>query len=323
MEEYRQKDILVTGGAGFIGSNFIKFILNNTSYHITNVDKLTYAGNSSNMVNFDKHSRYRFFHCNIADNEQLKRVFDKKYFAIINFAAETHVDRSIENAAPFIETNIKGTFNLLNYVIHGKAEKYIQISTDEVYGSLSEDEPSFTEKSPLSPNNPYSASKASADLLVRSFYKTYQIPVMITRCSNNYGPHQHTEKFIPKIIQHALQEKKIPLYGDGMNIRDWLFVEDHCRAISMVLENGKPGEIYNIGGDCEKTNKEVILSILNILGKSKDLIEHVTDRKGHDRRYSINFQKIYKQIGWQPAVSFDDGIRKTIDWYKHNLGREK
>ena len=320
MADYRQKEILVTGGAGFIGSNFIQYILKNTSYTITNVDKITYAGNWKNMISFHSNSRYRFFQCDIANNEELKKVFEKKYFAIINFAAETHVDRSIENAAPFIETNIQGTFNLLNYVLQGKAEKYIQISTDEVYGSLTEKAPSFTEKSPLSPNNPYSASKAAADLLVRSFYQTYQIPVMITRCSNNYGPHQHGEKLIPKIIQHALQEKKIPLYGDGMNIRDWLFVEDHCSAITMVLEGGIPGEIYNIGGNCEKTNKEVIQFILDILGKPRNLIEHVTDRKGHDRRYSINYEKISAQIGWKPTVSFEEGIRKTIEWYKHHLG---
>ena len=320
MADFRQKEILVTGGAGFIGSNFIQYILKNTSYTITNVDKITYAGNWKNMISFHSNSRYRFFQCDIANNEELKKVFEKKYFAIINFAAETHVDRSIENAAPFIETNIQGTFNLLNYVLQGKAEKYIQISTDEVYGSLTEKAPSFTEKSPLSPNNPYSASKAAADLLVRSFYQTYQIPVMITRCSNNYGPHQHGEKLIPKIIQHALQEKKIPLYGDGMNIRDWLFVEDHCSAITMVLEGGIPGEIYNIGGNCEKTNKEVIQFILDILGKPRNLIEHVTDRKGHDRRYSINYEKISAQIGWKPTVSFEEGIRKTIEWYKHHLG---
>ncbi|MET3698875.1 dTDP-glucose 4,6-dehydratase [Bacillus oleivorans] len=320
MGDYRQKEILVTGGAGFIGSNFIEYMLNHTSYNITNVDKLTYAGNMINTKSFYTNSRYRFFQCDIANNEQLKGVFDKNYDAIINFAAETHVDRSIKNAAPFIETNIKGTFNLLNYVLHGKADQFIQISTDEVYGSLNEIEPSFTENSPLSPNNPYSASKASADLLVRSYYQTYHLPVMITRCSNNFGPHQHTEKFIPKIIHHALQDKDIPLYGDGKNIRDWLYVEDHCRAIYMVLEHGKPGEIYNIGGACEKTNKEVILFILDILGKSTDLIRYVTDRKGHDRRYSINYEKINYQIGWRPTVSFEDGIEQTIAWYKNNLG---
>lgn len=314
-----QKNILVTGGAGFIGSNFIAHMLKNSAYHITNVDKLTYAGNIQNTKGFHTNKRYRFFKADIADQNQLKIVFDRKYEAIINFAAETHVDRSIECAEPFITANITGTLNLLHFVLHEKAAKFIQISTDEVYGSLAGDEPAFTEKSPLSPNNPYSASKASADLLVRSYYQTYNLPVMITRCSNNYGPHQHPEKFIPKIITHAIQNKEIPLYGDGQNIRDWLFVEDHCRAIHLVLEQGTPGEVFNIGGGCEKTNKEVIFHILDLLGKSKDLIRHVTDRKGHDRRYAIHFEKIHTQMGWKPSTSFEDGIKKTIDWYKVKL----
>ncbi|WP_223596644.1 dTDP-glucose 4,6-dehydratase [Neobacillus bataviensis] len=315
-----QKEILVTGGAGFIGSNFIEYMLRNTDYNITNVDKLTYAGNMLNMKDFSTDGRYRFFQFDIAIKEQLRMVFDRKYDAILNFAAETHVDRSIENAEPFIKTNIHGTLNLLNFVLQGKAKKLIQISTDEVYGSLNENDFPFTEKSPLSPNNPYSASKASADLLVRSYYQTYQLPVIITRCSNNYGPHQHTEKLIPKIITQALQEKEITLYGDGKNVRDWLYVEDHCRAIHKVLEQGQPGDLFNIGGACEKTNEEVASYILDLLGKSKDLITHVTDRKGHDRRYSINFGKIKTKIGWHPTFSFEEGIKKTIDWYKRKLG---
>jgi dTDP-glucose 4,6-dehydratase len=315
------KEILVTGGAGFIGSKFIEYTLKNTPYSITNVDKLTYAGNLQNTNSFRKNNKYRFFQYDIANKEQLEQVFDRKYEAIINFAAETHVDRSIKEAEPFIQTNIQGTLNLLTSILQGKANRMIQISTDEVYGSLAENEPSFTELSPLSPNNPYSASKAGADLLVRSFYQTYQLPVMITRCSNNYGPHQHIEKFIPKVITQALQDKEIPLYGDGGNIRDWLFVEDHCRAIHMVLEQGRPGDVFNIGGACEMTNKEVIEMILDLLGKSTSLIQHVADRKGHDRRYSINFEKINAAQGWKPTVSFEEGIRKTIEWYRQEWGR--
>ncbi|MCM3571045.1 dTDP-glucose 4,6-dehydratase [Neobacillus mesonae] len=315
-----QKNILVTGGAGFIGSNFISYMLKNSAYDITNVDKLTYAGDIQNTKDFLTNKRYRFFKADIADKDQLKIVFDRKYEAIINFAAETHVDRSIVSAEPFIMANVTGTLNLLHFILQEKAAKLIQISTDEVYGSLAEDEPAFTEMSSISPNNPYSASKASADLLVRSYYQTYKLPVMITRCSNNYGPHQHPEKFIPKIITHALQNKEIPLYGDGQNIRDWLYVEDHCSAIHLVLDHGTPGEVFNIGGACEKTNKEVILHILDLLGKPKDLIHHVTDRKGHDRRYSIHFEKIHTQFGWRPTVTFDEGIKKTINWYKHKWG---
>jgi dTDP-glucose 4,6-dehydratase len=311
-----QKNILVTGGAGFIGSNFIAYMLKNTAYHITNVDKLTYAGNLQNTKGFFRNKRYRFLKADITDQNQLKCVFDRKYEVIINFAAETHVDRSIESAEPFITANITGTLNLLHFILQEKAAKFIQISTDEVYGSLAADDPAFTEKSPLSPNNPYSASKASADLIVRSYYQTYKLPVLITRCSNNYGPHQHTEKFIPKIITHALQNQEIPLYGDGQNIRDWLFVEDHCRAIHLVLEQGTAGEVFNIGGACEMTNKEVVIHILDLLGKPKHLIRHVTDRKGHDRRYSIDFEKIHTQTGWKPTTSFAEGIKKTIDWYK-------
>ncbi|MBS4216901.1 dTDP-glucose 4,6-dehydratase [Bacillus sp. FJAT-49711] len=311
------KELLVTGGAGFIGSNFINYLLKNTDYHITNVDKLTYAASSHNMEKLNASNRYRFFHVDIANENELETVFDTKYMAIINFAAETHVDRSIINPDPFIHTNIKGTLNLLNYVLNEKAEKMIQISTDEVYGSLNEFDSPFTENSHIAPNNPYSASKASADLLVRSYFKTYQIPVIITRCSNNYGPHQHPEKLIPKVITQALQNKEITLYGDGKNIRDWLYVEDHCRAIHLVLEHGSSGEIFNIGGTAEKTNKEVISYILTLLGKSEELIRYVPDRKGHDRRYAMNYDYIHSKIGWKPMTSFEEGIKETIKWYKN------
>lgn len=315
------KQLLITGGAGFIGSNFITYLLKHSTYSITNIDALTYAGHIDNMKSFDQYSNYRFIKCDISDSESLNQAFDQRYEAIINFAAESHVDRSIENANPFINTNINGTLNLLHAVKDGKAKKMIQISTDEVYGSLRKDDFPFTEQTPLAPNNPYSASKAGADLLVRSFYKTYQLPLVITRCSNNYGPNQHREKFIPKVISSALHDQKIPLYGDGLHIRDWLFVEDHCRAIHAVLEHGEAGEVYNIGGGSERTNKEIIKVILDYLNKDYSLIEHVEDRKGHDRRYAINWGKIYKELGWEPKVSFKDGLILTIDWYKEYNGK--
>ncbi|MGD6793060.1 dTDP-glucose 4,6-dehydratase [Metabacillus indicus] len=314
------KHVLISGGAGFIGANFIAYLLKNTDYTITNADCLTYAASSENIQPFNNSTRYRFIPYDIscAGNEFL--LFDQKYEVIINFAAETHVDRSISDASPFITTNINGTFHLLQAVLTGKASKMIQISTDEVYGSLSRSEPPFTEQSALLPNNPYSASKASADLLVRSYYQTHSLPVIITRCSNNYGPMQHLEKFIPKVITHALNDKKIPLYGDGMNIRDWVFVEDHCRAIHMVLEQGEAGEVYNIGGNTEKTNREVIEEILKQTGKDINLIEYVEDRKGHDRRYAIDSSKIEKDLGWSPSISFHEGIKRTIEWYRQRLG---
>jgi dTDP-glucose 4,6-dehydratase len=309
------KHLLVTGGAGFIGSNFIAYLLKNTDYHITNVDSLTYAGSCKNIKAFDLSNRYRLIKCDIGESHELNSVFDQEYSAIINFAAESHVDRSINDATPFIHTNIKGTFNLLQAVLSGKAHRMIQISTDEVYGSLAAEDPSFTEATPLAPNNPYSASKASADLLVRSYYKTHHLPLIITRCSNNYGPMQHTEKLIPKIITNAMNNKEIPLYGDGLNIRDWIYVEDHCRAIHLVLEKGIPGEVYNIGGSEEKTNLDVIQTILTKLGKGNELVKKVEDRKGHDRRYAMDSSKITKELGWKPTDSFNEGITKTIDWY--------
>lgn len=310
------KHLLVTGGAGFIGSNFISYLLRNTEYYITNVDSLTYAANLENLKPFENSKRYRFSKCDIRNETELNAIFNQEYEAIINFAAESHVDRSINDASPFIKTNINGTFHLLQAVLSGKARKMIQISTDEVYGSLQPTDPAFTEVTPLAPNNPYSASKASADLLVRSFHQTHQIPLMITRCSNNYGPMQHLEKFIPKTITNALQNSDIPIYGDGLNIRDWIYVEDHCRAIHLVLEKGVHGEVYNIGGSEEKTNREVIEEILNQLGKRDNLIRYVEDRKGHDRRYTMDSSKIMRELGWRPTVSFHEGIQKTIEWYQ-------
>jgi dTDP-glucose 4,6-dehydratase len=308
------KHILITGGSGFIGSHFIRFLLENTSDTITNIDALTYAANQENTKQFEDNPNYRFMKVDITNNSQLDKAFDQTYDLIINFAAESHVDRSIENSESFVHTNVLGTYHLLEKVLHGKGAKMLQISTDEVYGSKEGDQ-TFTENHLLAPNNPYSASKASADLLVRSFYKTHQIPVMVTRCSNNYGPNQNPEKLIPKVIEHSLHNKPIPVYGDGMNIRDWLFVEDHCSGIYTVMKKGLPGEIYNIGGSNEKSNIEIVETILHHMGKSYDLISFVTDRKGHDRRYGIDWSKMKNKFDWEPATSFNKGIKKTIDWY--------
>jgi dTDP-glucose 4,6-dehydratase len=279
------------------------------------VDALTYASNSGEIHELAKNKRIRFFPYDITNEDQLLSIRDRKYEAIIHFAAESHVDNSIKDAEPFINTNIKGTYHLLKLLQEGYAKKMIHISTDEVYGSLEESDPPFTEQSPISPNNPYSATKASSDLLARSFYHTHKLPIIITRCSNNYGPFQNPEKFIPTIIQQAFYSQKIPVYGDGQQVRDWLFVEDHCRAIKLVLENGRVGEVYNIGGGNEKTNIEVVTQILRALSKSEELIQFVEDRKGHDRRYAINSNKIKKELGWEQQYSFDEGIRKTISWY--------
>lgn len=313
-----RQEILITGGAGFIGSNFIRYLLSKPAYKITNIDSLTYAGNIETIKQFDKDPNYRFMQCDISDSNHFKMVFDRQYDMIINFAAESHVDRSIENALPFVNTNVLGTVHLLQAVLAGKAKKMIQISTDEVYGSLNDQESPFTEQTPLAPNNPYSASKASADLFARSFINTYNLPIITTRCSNNFGPYQHSEKLIPKVIISALKNQKIPLYGDGMNRRDWLYVKDHCGAIERVMEAGEPGEVYNIGGGFECTNKEVILLILNYLGKSETLIEYVDDRKGHDCRYAINSSKIKQQLNWQPSYSFHESLIETIEWFKQN-----
>ncbi|MEH6948631.1 dTDP-glucose 4,6-dehydratase [Bacillus sp. JJ634] len=315
------KHLLVTGGAGFIGANFIEYVLKHSNYHITNVDLLTYAGNLDNTSSFQRSNRYRFIQADIGNSSEVVKVFDQNYHAIVNFAAESHVDRSIEDAFPFIHTNIYGTYNLLQAVLLGKAQKMLQISTDEVYGSLGMNDSPFTETTSLTPNNPYSASKASADLLVRSYFNTYQLPLIITRCSNNYGPMQHEEKFIPKVITNAFNHSTIPVYGDGLNIRDWIYVEDHCRAIHMVLEKGEFGEVYNIGGLEEKTNVEIVKLILNHLGIGKQLIRYIPDRKGHDRRYAMDSTKILRELGWLPRVSLNEGIQRTIEWYR-NAGQK-
>tara|TARA_Y100000004_G_C8889528_1_gene401332 strand:- start:179 stop:1099 length:921 start_codon:yes stop_codon:yes gene_type:complete len=303
--------ILVTGGCGFIGSNFIKHMLNNYDYPIWNVDKLTYAGSENNIGELKEHPNYQFHQADINEYATLHYMIrENKIDTIINFAAESHVDRSIENSDEFIHTNINGTHTLLKLMHEFSVKKFIQISTDEVYGTLSEDDEPFTEDTPLAPNSPYAASKASADLLCRSFYETYKYPIMITRCSNNYGPNQHPEKLIPLMIQKAKKGEKLPVYGDGRNIRDWIHVQDHCEAIDVVLHNGRNGEVYNIGGQDEKRNIEIVNTIMSSLGGE---IEYVEDRKGHDWRYAMNTEKIEFTLDWEPKISFKNGIEELLN----------
>lgn len=312
------KNILVTGGAGFIGSNFIRYMLNKYDYKIVNLDLLTYAGNISSLDDIKNNKNYTFVKGDICDNLLVDRlVSENSIDIIINFAAESHVDRSIINPDIFVMTNVLGTQNLLEIAKKYKIEKFFQISTDEVYGSLGATG-YFTEETPLSPNSPYSASKAGADLLVLSYYHTFGLNVNITRCSNNYGPYQFPEKLIPLFITNAMDDRQVPLYGDGLNVRDWLFVEDHCSAIDSVLHKGEKGEIYNVGGNNEKTNKYITDIILNYLKKNDSLIKYVQDRLGHDRRYAIDASKIKKELGWQPSYVFEEAIVKTIQWYLNN-----
>lgn len=310
------KSYLITGGAGFIGLNFVKLLLQDTDVRLTVFDKLTYASHPEEMDELLKLSHFRFIQGDITLQHELDQAFDEVYDAIIHFAAESHVDRSIESAEPFIQTNVLGTYRMLEAVLKGKAKKLIHISTDEVYGDLEPDDPAFTEQTPLSPNNPYSASKASSDLLVKSYIHTHQLPAMITRCSNNYGPYQHEEKLIPTIIRKAVNGENIPIYGDGQQIRDWLYVEDHARAVKQVLENGTAGQVYNIGGGNEKTNLDLTKTILSQLGISHDQIAFIQDRKGHDRRYAIDASKLKGELGWMQETSFEEGIEKTINWYR-------
>ena len=327
------RNLLVTGGAGFIGSNFIYYMLYRYSnIQLVNLDALTYAGNLENLTKIAADSRYTFVKGDIRDRQLVESLFDRFHFdAIVNFAAESHVDRSITDPELFLTTNVIGTQTLLNVAKrHWSLEpdnkycrsyrsgvKFLQISTDEAYGSLGEDG-LFTENTPLSPNSPYSASKASADLIVRAYHETYGMPVNITRCSNNYGPYQFPEKLIPLMINNCKSEKSLPIYGDGMQVRDWLYVEDHCSAIDIVLQKGKPGEVYNIGGNNERANIEIVKLIISYLGKPESLIAYVQDRPGHDRRYAIDNTKITTELGWEPAYRFDDGIVKTIQWYLQN-----
>lgn len=310
-------NILVTGGAGFIGSNFVRYMVEKYSdYHIINLDALTYCGNLENLKDIEDKDNYTFVKGDIRDKAIVDELVEKSDY-VINFAAESHVDRSIADPEIFIKSNVLGTQVLLNAAKEHGVEKYIQISTDEVYGTLGKTG-YFTEDTPLQPNSPYSASKAGGDLIARAYFETFGLPVNITRCSNNYGPYQFPEKLIPLMISNALEDKKLPVYGDGKNVRDWLHVHDHCSAIDLVLHEAKPGEVYNIGGNNEKQNIEIVKLILGELGKDESLIEFVTDRLGHDRRYAIDSTKIQEELSWKPEYTFEVGIRKTIQWYLDN-----
>ena len=314
--------IIVTGGAGFIGSNFVHHMVNKyPDYEIINLDLLTYAGNLENLKPVENRPNYRFVKGDIADRKFIFDLFEKeKPDMVVNFAAESHVDRSITDPEAFVRTNVMGTTTLLDACRTYGIKRYHQVSTDEVYGDLPLDRPDlfFTETTPLHTSSPYSSSKAGADLFVLAYHRTYGLPVTVSRCSNNYGPYHFPEKLIPLMILNALEDKPLPVYGDGKNVRDWLYVEDHCRAIELILENGRVGEVYNVGGHHEKQNIEVVKTILHALGKSEELIAFVKDRPGHDRRYAIDPSKIHRELGWLPQTSFEDGIQTTVEWYLQN-----
>jgi len=308
--------LLVTGGAGFIGSNFVRYMLERyPECRVLNLDKLTYAGNLENLSGLETDTRHEFIHGDICDGTLVGDILGKGVDAVVNFAAETHVDRSILHSSEFVHTNVLGTLNLLDACRKHKVPRLIQISTDEVYGSLG---PSgmFSEQSPVAPNSPYAASKASADLLVRSYCRTHEFPGIITRCSNNYGPYQFPEKLIPLLISNAMADMALPIYGDGLNVRDWIHVRDHCSAVDAVLHQGKNGEVYNIGGRQELPNLDVARMILKALGKKESLITYVEDRPGHDRRYAIDSSKIENELDWHTSISFEAGLEETIDWYR-------
>ncbi|MGN8772099.1 dTDP-glucose 4,6-dehydratase [Paenibacillus barengoltzii] len=310
--------LLVTGGAGFIGSNFVLYMLKqHPNYQIINVDALTYAGNLENLKSVEGNPNHAFVKADITDAKAMDKLISQGVDVIVNFAAESHVDRSILEPDIFVKTNVLGTQVLLDAAKKHGVKKFVQVSTDEVYGTLGETG-LFTEETPLAPNSPYSASKAGGDLLVRAYHETFGLPVNITRCSNNYGPYQFPEKLIPLMISRALADEALPVYGDGLNIRDWLYVEDHCSAIDLVIHQGRDGEVYNIGGNNERTNLHIVRTILEQLGKPESLIKHVQDRPGHDRRYGIDPTKIMKELGWKPKHSFETGIKETIRWYLDN-----
>ncbi|QHS23469.1 dTDP-glucose 4,6-dehydratase [Virgibacillus sp. MSP4-1] len=315
-----KKKVLVTGGAGFIGGNFVQYMVHKyPDYEIYNLDLLTYAGDLTKHREIEKNANYHLIQADIADHETILPLFEREQFDfVVHFAAESHVDRSITDPGVFVRTNVLGTQVLLDAAKHVGIEKFVHISTDEVYGELDFNPATFfTEQTPLQPNSPYSASKASSDLLVRSYHETYNLPVNITRCSNNYGPYHFPEKLIPLTISRVLNNEKVPVYGDGKNIRDWLHVYDHCAAIALVLHDGVNGEVYNIGGHNERTNLEVVQTIIKALGKSEELIEFVEDRLGHDKRYAIDPAKL-EQLGWEPKYRFESGIEQTIQWYLEN-----
>ncbi|AZH31402.1 dTDP-glucose 4,6-dehydratase [Paenibacillus sp. M-152] len=310
--------LLVTGGAGFIGSNFVLYMLKqHPDYEIVNVDALTYAGNLENLKSIENHPKHSFVKVDITDTQTIDQLMQQGIDVVVNFAAESHVDRSILEPEVFVKTNVLGTQVLLDAAKKYKITKFVQVSTDEVYGTLGETG-LFTEETPLQPNSPYSASKAGGDLLVRAYHETFGLPVNITRCSNNYGPYQFPEKLIPLMISRALNDQQLPVYGDGLNIRDWLYVEDHCSAIDLVIHQGKLGEVYNIGGNNERTNVHIVKTVLEELGKPESLISYVQDRPGHDRRYGIDPTKTMNELGWKPKHSFETGIKETIRWYLDN-----
>jgi dTDP-glucose 4,6-dehydratase len=309
--------ILITGGCGFIGTNFIRRVLKRYDYNVINLDKLTYAGNLENLKDCESNEKYTFVRGDISSGPDLEKVFEAPIDIIVNFAAESHVDRSIMEPDSFVRTNINGTFSLLEMARKKNIRRFIQISTDEVYGSLGKTG-AFREDTPLKPNSPYSASKTSADLLAMAYYKTFGMPVIITRCSNNYGPYQFPEKLIPLIITNAMADKELPVYGDGLNVRDWIHVKDHCAAIDLVMHEGEEGNVYNIGASNERTNIEIVKIVLALLGKPESLIRYVKDRPGHDRRYAIDSGKISARLGYSPSVDFAEGMRETVEWYVAN-----
>jgi len=312
------KKVLITGGCGFIGSNFIRYLLELGDYEIINLDALTYAGNLENLSDLEGDKRYEFVRGRIEDSKLVNDLCPRVDF-VVHFAAESHVDRSIDDAQPFVKTNILGTQVLLDGALRSqRLKRFLHVSTDEVYGSLTSDEPPFKEDDPLLPNSPYAASKASSDLLVRAAWKTHGLPVVITRCSNNYGPYQFPEKFIPLLIINCVENRPLPVYGDGENIRDWIYVKDHCQGLVAALENGKDGEVYNLGGECELKNIDVVRTILEKLGKPESLIRYVKDRPGHDRRYAMNINKARNELNWAPVTRFSSGISETIEWYLKN-----
>jgi dTDP-glucose 4,6-dehydratase len=322
-QERTMSGILVTGGAGFIGSHFIRTLIQERNDIIVNLDALTYAGNRANNSDVEKNKKYIFVHGDINDRQKLKELFDTyEITAVVNFAAESHVDRSIEDPSVFLETNILGTQALMDVAkeawqietgTYKEGTRFLQISTDEVYGSLQEGK--FTEESPIQPNSPYSASKAAADLLALSYYKTYGFPVVVTRCGNNFGTHQHPEKLIPLMVKQAMLNKQLPVYGDGMQVRDWIHVKDHCRAIALVLKKGTLSQVYNIGGNNEVTNMKIVKTILKITKRPETLISHVQDRLGHDRRYAVDHTKLTKELNWEPKADFSEELEVAIQWY--------
>ncbi len=310
------KRILVTGGAGFIGSNFVHWALAHWSdVHLVNLDVLTYAGNLANLSEAEDNTRYTFVRGDVVDATVLDTVMADGVDAVVNFAAESHVDRSLMSSEPFVRTNVVGTQQLLDAARRHDVARFLQVSTDEVYGSLGP-EGAFSESSTLSPNSPYAASKAAADLLCRAYHHSFDMPVIVSRCSNNYGPYQFPEKVIPLFVTNLFEGKKVPLYGDGLNVRDWIYVEDHCAALGTILEKGEPGEVYNVGADCELTNLDLTHRILAACGKDEDLIEYVKDRPGHDRRYAIDSTRLRTKLGWAPQHAFEDALARTVQWYR-------